>query len=315
MLNLFCAILPFFSLGKYATSENISLLPPLLWIRPFAEGIVQHWQQTDVVYRAMNTKCRRQIILAPFLNAWHYPDVSIPINICRYFIFPKMVNCTSEPPESIVRRLQCSIVSCKNPTKWDCKPGKYGISHCKSFEHCGIKKNYEDVCTCKECLLSDLWTADNFTIYRGLYMKSMPIRFTHEATTLFKNAKSVMKLPDNGYTVVHWRRHGTYDNDTSINSPKYYAHDLIKLVEAKKQNSTVYVATNEVNKTDLAILKSNGYRLGSEFAEKLSLNTVETFIVDLQIAIESNVYLHWGSSSINRFVKTAKEMLHHNKRL
>ena len=85
-------------------------------------------------------------------------------------------------------------------------------------------------------------------------------------------------------------------------------------VRAKTTNTMVYVSTGDLTAEDFLVLKNSGIKLLRSTG--LVVNELQTFVVDLQLLIESD-YLSWGAaeSPLRNFITNAKRQKMENQRV
>jgi len=139
------------------------------------------------------------------------------------------------------------------------------------------------------------------------------------------------------YVIVHWRRGDQTlrcitHQDTSVNcgtpeqliaqvqqifsdgkyehkhnfseaSVMFHRENDPKRINPKDPPPILYLATNEGNETVLRKFSSAGFITFRDL--RLRLNSLEQFIVELQMMIDADYYLAWGVSSIHDFVRAA----------
>jgi len=109
----------------------------------------------------------------------------------------------------------------------------------------------------------------------------------------------------NDFTTVHWRRGdqltercGTLDNSVNCKTSK----ELIENIQKWSTGKAVYVATNERNVSELNRLTAAGYHTWHNLKINMTLNSVQVFVVELMLMRNSNTFLHWGHSTVSKFI-------------
>ena len=100
------------------------------------------------------------------------------------------------------------------------------------------------------------------------------------------------------------------DNSTNCDPVEHFVERVklevsqIRVRENMQKPLTIYIATNEWNETTLQYLQASGFKIFKDIES--NLNSLDIFIVELQLMIYAKYYLQWGVSSIHDFVKFAK---------
>ena len=79
----------------------------------------------------------------------------------------------------------------------------------------------------------------------------------------------------------------------------------LEAIDAKHLPKVVYISTNEENRTALNELQRHGFKLYSDLGLPNSLSSLDKFVIDLQLMIDADYFLAWGTSAIHNFVKNA----------
>jgi len=82
----------------------------LIWISVAEEGLTQHLVQYVKLRNYVVHKCKRRLVIAPYVNQHHNKDLGLThINLCDYFIFPEDTSCSTDQPKKIVTTFDCAI--------------------------------------------------------------------------------------------------------------------------------------------------------------------------------------------------------------
>ena len=273
----------------------------------FPPNYHQYIHQQNSIYQTIQNSERcpnRTILIVPYHNGYHNPDIKGNINLCDYIVFPKTVTCVKEHPDVLVKKYSCST-PCVDGA-WDCHPYTYGLQFCKTFDSCGIKRirrEQVDICS-DECLLLYGWNHPSIN-------HSFMIQFTPYITSLAHRVKNLLGFQGNTFSVIHWRRFDAYKDDKSVNSKIFHAQDLIvaiKNIENANTTGLQYVATNELNKTELLILKENKIKTSLDISEVFhDLSSADLFFVELILMIEANLFVSWGFSTVHSLVDIGRK--------
>jgi hypothetical protein len=100
---------------------------------------------------------------------------------------------------------------------------------------------------------------------------------------------------------------GKYEHKKTYNEPSLMFHreSNPKQIDPKDPPKIVYISTNEANKTVLDVFKSAGYVTFRDIPFNQTFNSLDQFIIELQMMIDTDYYLAWGVSSIHDFVRAA----------
>lgn len=100
---------------------------------------------------------------------------------------------------------------------------------------------------------------------------------------------------------------GKYEHKRNFSEPSLMFHREgdPKRIDPKHPPTIVYIATNELNKTVLDIFSAAGFLTFRDLRFPMHLNSLDQFVVELQMMIDADFYLAWGVSSIHDFVRAA----------
>ncbi len=107
--------------------------------------------------------------------------------------------------------------------------------------------------------------------------------------------------------VARIMRTGEYPSEEHVHiSEKMFRRSgKLEAIDTKNLPKVVYISTNEENTTILKELQRYGFKIFSDLGLPSSLSSLDKFIVDLQLMIDSDYFLAWGGSPIHNFVKNA----------
>lgn len=158
----------------------------------------------------------------------------------------------------------------------------------------------------------------------GEAKRSLHINFTEHYQQMFLAAKKRLGLEEGqNYTVAHWRRKDQLtircvnnNQDSGINCGS--VDELIWAVKKASNYTSIYIATNEEREEQLLELSKSGFLLfrntnmlsssnSDTSTSSAFVNSVDIFVIELQLMIDASQYLHWGHSEVNVLVNTARK--------
>lgn len=122
-------------LSKYFASSIELLSSDLLWFGT-DEGMSTQMKHIEAVWSTA-LLFNKSVVLVPYYNSVHYPDLSLPISICDLFMLPTNVRCISNTIEinrtDLMLRHNCrffgpvsTIELAKHP--YNVLPSRYNVS-------------------------------------------------------------------------------------------------------------------------------------------------------------------------------------------
>ena len=281
---------------------------PLIWISTRNEGIAEHWSQLNKIFQTLERHCNRRIIIVPFKNDVHYNDSGL-VSLCDYFVFPLSISCGKQTAADVVRTHICTISECKSHN-WYCLPDAFGLSNVSDFKDAVIirKPSY---CSDSCCLLkNNLPNEQNHyfdIIFREKYLYYLDLMKSRLSDV---NGIRNSNQTSFDYVVVHWRRGDQLWSrcqtkaDDSFNC--YTVIDFVKIVKSILQIGPVtYIATNERNHSILHALETAGFLTWRVFGWR-HFKSVEIFICELALMIDSKAFYYSRASTIHSMVNTAR---------
>lgn len=318
-----------------------SLIKDFIYL-PSGEGLISQFEELKL-YWSLNYP---RNFYTTRHRSFHFSDVK-HYNMCDIFDFPTSTNiyCLNNVPDDVVNHLSPS--SCVSTNLSYLKDMTSVLAYRNISAKFQSKITTTTVAAFEMnktlCLLGGpyqiIW-GDRLALKPksiDLHLPTFPIRFHPKYNVLLTQAKAYLGITHKNYTnyiVAHWRRgdqvHRCHTKmDTSVNCAG--PHELIKTLNkftTKNVNKSeiydlhnlkqtkldvnnpplvIYIATNEKNNTILDTLSSAGYKVLSDIKCLNKLNSVDKFIVEIMLMIDSSYFLAWGVSSIHKFVVQAHQ--------
>ena len=154
----------------------------------------------------------------------------------------------------------------------------------------------------------------------------MKIEFSEKSVSNYQHAFDMLFSPGpkgqrNDYTVAHWRRsflnqhtnapcrHNDKDDERiNCGAPE----NLLSAVKTANYTKIgrVYVATNERRAAMLDTVRKAGLKLLADTRNRVvggqKLNSLDAFVVDVQMMVQADHYMSWGKSAVRSFVERAR---------
>ena len=328
----------------YKDSYNINY-DSLTWISK-NEGISSHFFQLQTMY--ILSQYYNMTLRLPDYRSNHYGKGE-RIRMCDIFVLPSDIICFDEPPDMVIRSLDCTIpIEHFNDTQQDPSQilrsflHRYHIKN-SNAQYLNIKERftwnertlvngYNTKCT--------LANAFEFQLNGPASDDDFPIIMTQKYVDMFRiviNNLFEDSRDDYVFVAVHWRRGDqlqsrceTSDNSVNCENSKALIQAINIAISQKmndsstdifannKKNIIIYVATNEEDIMELANLSNEGYYLSGDVLfinDQYIENEVDTFIMDFLLMTESDIYFYWGSSGVHDLVLRYKRQNFKHRRL
>jgi hypothetical protein len=251
----------------------------------------------------------RDVLVVPYKNPHHNPDMMI-IRLCEYIVLPENAWCITELPDEVVKRSNCSV-DCNSD--WYCVPKAYGLYGCSDFADCHVNRLQTFDLRSDDCVLH-YKTYDTHDWFHEILFQDRYIK-------LFNEARESLGFDNSAFIAVHWRRFDSYPDDTSVNALSRHADDMLKEIDSMlskipNKNTTrnvsdeykyIYIATNEKNMSEHNFLRRLGFKTHFDLKLDDSLNSMDRFIIELQLMIECDRFFHWGHNTVSTMIKIARK--------
>lgn len=310
-----------------------------------AEGLLSHFFQILRLRAGLRNAHQihgsepKSIIETAFYRSPHFPDVHV-VNICRVFVMPPDVTCSEVPLLKVVHQFNCHA---NNKTGFSYRPQEYNLPP-NSFSNL----SFSDVpWYLLDCIVG--YIPHSFPGHQRWDVKYHGFDFQKPYKhTLFPLARSILTANNTTkYAVLHWRRgdlldtrckpHHAAGHDHSINCA-HSATDFVVFAKSvcrkhipkeEHDHLRIYVATNEVNQTELLTLHNAGLMLYSDIRSRLSqhlaaimkqnvsylnishsnssnlvnLTSVDAFAIELMLMCDADYFFAWGMSNTHDFTR------------
>jgi len=264
----------------------------------------------------------------------HYKDISA-LSMCDIFVLPSTIVCVSVSPNIVVRKEHCVLDNLHPEQNHRLESFRVRNSYASIVPAIKSMRWSEDVANVSAVTCGLLY-GHNFALARDSY--SLDIVFQPQYVSLFRRVRDNLGFAfrRGAYVVAHWRRGDQIERcratkahesrgltrDTSVNCAS--ANDLVDTVRKAlaADNSShngafesflppqIYIATNEQSLSQLKVIKAAGFKIlddGLARGERATLSTVDVFAVEMQLMINAQVFLGWGTTGVRPFIDRARQ--------
>lgn len=330
--------------GPAADEKNIDgksiKTPPLIYI-PTREGLASRFGQLEVMHSNALSVKRNLIVLDNY--SVHYKDLG-KISLCDIILLPSTIKCSSASIEKVIQSFHCTMPPVplekhKQDLKWLFKPSNFGLKTLKDVNKLETFTWNKTLCT----LAFGYFFSVRDSSHR-IPIQFTP-RYVNLFRTAFDNLQRSSNSPLSNMhpalqrpivIAVHWRRGDQNDRcqrgeDTSVNcrpveafinqvrtqaslylsSPQYLSLASSQSRPLLTSSPLIYVATNERDAAVLRNLEAAGFKLLKHTRSRDEvggrMDSLSSFVVELQIMIEADHFIRWGVSGVGDFVERARK--------
>lgn len=116
-------IVKLFSILCFINAATGEELAPYYYFAPRHEGFGALFKQLGFIAREIVSKQKRQLIIVPHVNNYHYKDLQEKrISFCDVLILPSEISCSARDPEEIIQHKACKV---ECTAKWMCDPCQF----------------------------------------------------------------------------------------------------------------------------------------------------------------------------------------------